>query len=221
MGTPIGRILLMPKGDYSGSAVYNALDWVRHAGSAWVCTTDNTTGVAPAVGVPEWQVMASDGSVGGWNSLSGKPFETLGAGVVKDGNDSLTLVVGETLLLGSKLDVVAQNTYSSSDTKPISGQGVAAAIADKAEDDDLDDFTTSLVAYADGTAVKVAFDNLNPNYGYKIFFDDKNQTWPSPLPSQLGDPVKSAGTTTGTIKLTYTLSNANAGSHYFSLRIFK
>ena len=45
MATPIGRILLMPKGDYSGSAVYNALDWVRYSGSAWVCTTDNTTGI--------------------------------------------------------------------------------------------------------------------------------------------------------------------------------
>ena len=48
-GTPIGRILLIPKGDYSGIAVYNALDWVRQSGSSWVCTTDNTTGVTPAV----------------------------------------------------------------------------------------------------------------------------------------------------------------------------
>lgn len=160
----------------------------------------------------------------GLTIASGKVVPNVGDGLTTNASGKIVPDVGTTVEVNSttkKLEVVAQNTYSSSDTKPISGQGVAAAIADKAEDDDLDDFTTSLVAYADGTAVKVAFDNLNPNYGYKIFFDDKNQPWPSPLPSQLGDPVKSAGTTTGTIKLTYTLSNAVAGQHYFSLRIFK
>jgi len=128
MGTPIGRILLMAKGDYSGSAVYNALDWVRHSGAAWVCTTDNTTGVTPAAGVPEWQLMASDGSVGGWNSLAGKPFETLGKGVKKDTDDSLTLDVTTNLLLGSKLDVAVQSSYSKTETKPINGTGVYNAI---------------------------------------------------------------------------------------------
>ena len=131
MGTPIGRILLMPRGDYSVSAVYNSLDWVRHSGSAWVCTTDNTTGVTPAAGVPEWQLMASDGSVGGWSSLAGKPFETLGKGMKKDTDDSLTIKIGNNLLLGSVLDVAVKNTYigtGTSSDRPISGQGVADAI---------------------------------------------------------------------------------------------
>ena len=130
MATPIGRILLMPRGDYSGIAVYNALDWVRHAGAAWVCTTDNTTGIAPAMGVPQWQLMASDGTVGGWNSLANKPFETLGDGVTKNASDELTLKVDDTLLLGTRLSVNARNTYDDTSTKPISGQGVAQGIAE-------------------------------------------------------------------------------------------
>ena len=148
MGTPIGRILLMPRGDYNGSAVYNALDWVRHAGSAWVCTTDNTTGVAPAAGVPQWSLMASDGSIGGWNSLTGKPFETLGKGVKKAADDSLTLDVDTSLLLGSKLSVNTQNTYSSSNANPISGQGVADALTDYYDKTAID---TEIVHFVDAT----------------------------------------------------------------------
>lgn len=154
MGTPIGRILLMPRGDYNGSAVYNALDWVRHAGSAWVCTTDNTTGIAPAAGVPQWSLMASDGSIGGWNSLTGKPFETLGDGVKKAADDSLTLDVDTSLLLGSKLSVNTQNTYSSSNTNPISGTGVADALADYYDKTSIDGQITGLTnSKADRTEI--------------------------------------------------------------------
>jgi hypothetical protein len=32
-----GRILLMPKGDYSASATYEMLDLVNHSGASWVC----------------------------------------------------------------------------------------------------------------------------------------------------------------------------------------
>ena len=74
----IGRVLLIPKGDYNASATYNNLDWVRYNGCAWVCKRDNTSGVAPAEGVPEWQVLAKDGTVSGsieWNSVNNKPFD--------------------------------------------------------------------------------------------------------------------------------------------------
>lgn len=73
----IGRVLLIPKGDYSGSTAYNALDWVRYNGMAWVCKVDNTIGVVPTESAPEWQVLAKDGSVSGsveWNAVANKPF---------------------------------------------------------------------------------------------------------------------------------------------------
>jgi hypothetical protein len=103
-GTPIGRILLMPKGNYSGTAVYYSLDWVRYNGSAWVCTTDNTTGIAPAIGVPEWQVLAQDGTVSGtvdWSNVNFKPFDTVGSGL--DVDVSNTLKLDMSMLTGSNI----------------------------------------------------------------------------------------------------------------------
>ena len=78
----IGRVLLIPKGDYSGSATYNMLDWVRDNGAAWVCKVDNTVGVAPPT-LPStynanWQLIAADGTVSGsiaWSSVNNKPFD--------------------------------------------------------------------------------------------------------------------------------------------------
>ena len=87
----IGRILLMPKGTYSASAVYNALDWVRYSGAAWVCTTDNTTNVTPSTSAPEWQLLAEDGTVGGWSSIANKPFETIGNGLDVDSLNALVI----------------------------------------------------------------------------------------------------------------------------------
>ena len=123
MATPIGRILLMPKGDYSGSAVYNALDWVRFSGASWVCKLDNTTGIVPptppVTSNANWQMLSEDGTVGGWSSLTGKPFDTIGAGL-----DVNAL---------NELEVVAETTYIPSGTSsdlPISGQGVADALTD-------------------------------------------------------------------------------------------
>ena len=81
MSATIGRILLIPKGDYSSSAVYNALDWVRYNGKAWVCKVDNTVNITPAQG-DNWQLLAQDGSGGGggasdWDDINYKPFDTI------------------------------------------------------------------------------------------------------------------------------------------------
>lgn len=73
----IGRVLLMPKGAYSGSTVYNALDWVRHDSKSWVCKVDGTVGIVPSEGA-NWTLLAADGSVSGsvaWIAVTGKPFD--------------------------------------------------------------------------------------------------------------------------------------------------
>ena len=77
----IGRVLLIPKGDYSSSATYNNLDWVRYNGKAWVCKVDGTTNVTPVQGA-NWQLLAQDGSGGGggasdWDDINYKPFDTI------------------------------------------------------------------------------------------------------------------------------------------------
>ena len=84
--TQVGRILLLPKGDYNASTTYNMLDWVRYSGSAWVCKVDGTVGITPVEGA-NWTLMAEDGSVGGWGTLANKPFETVGTGLNVDTSD--------------------------------------------------------------------------------------------------------------------------------------
>jgi hypothetical protein len=75
----VGRVLLIPRGSWTSTDVYNRLDWVRYNGVAWVCKQDNTTGVVPSTSASEWQILAQDGTVGGWSSISSKPFSTIGS----------------------------------------------------------------------------------------------------------------------------------------------
>lgn len=94
----IGRVLLMQKGDYSGTTIYNSLDWVRDNGAAWVCKVDGTVGVAPptlpATSNANWQLLAADGTVSGsinWSSVTNKPFKTVGSGLSVDALEALNL----------------------------------------------------------------------------------------------------------------------------------
>jgi len=60
---PIGRVLLMPKGDYNATAIYYLLDLVRYDGKTWVCKVDGTTGVTPVEGT-EWSYISENGKDG-------------------------------------------------------------------------------------------------------------------------------------------------------------
>ena len=307
MATPIGRILLMPRGDYDPIAVYNSLDWVRFSGASWVCKVDNTTGVTPptppATSNANWQMLAEDGTVGGWSSLTGKPFDSIGAGL--DVN------------LLNELEVAAENTYiptGTSSDRPISGQGVADALTvlngyyNKTDIDnklsvvvkyagkktfsqltsallnstnennffmlsddgyitssnkylwndnfilgdhipmdshiaviaytgsdpnkgayvfddfggfvEVDEFTASVTQAND----KVVFDDLNPDYGYKICFDDQGATGDLSIPKWTNVKKETATNSTLSnplIKLTYTISGGTNGTSKFALRILK
>ncbi len=98
----IGRILLMSKGAYSGSAIYNALDWVRDNGAAWVCMVDGTQGIAPptlpTTSNANWTLLAADGSVSGavdWTNVNNKPFSTVDSSDFDvDGSNELNIKRG-------------------------------------------------------------------------------------------------------------------------------
>lgn len=98
----VGRVLLIPKGDYSGSTVYNSLDWVRDNGAAWVCKVDGTQAIAPptlpTTSNANWQLLSADGSVSGsvaWNSVTHKPFSLVDTDDFEvDANDVLKLKNG-------------------------------------------------------------------------------------------------------------------------------
>lgn len=117
MAATIGRVLLIPKGNYSGTDVYNALDWVRDNGAAWVCKVDNTVAIAPptlpTTSNANWQLLAEDGSVSGsiaWTGVTGKPFDDIkvGGGLNIDGSRLLEL--DTSMLTGSNISY--DNTLS-------------------------------------------------------------------------------------------------------------
>lgn len=61
--TIVGKIVLTPQGEYSASATYTHLDWVRYNGASWVCKQDNTTGVTPIEGA-YWSCLSEKGTDG-------------------------------------------------------------------------------------------------------------------------------------------------------------
>ena len=101
-------------------------------------------------------------------------------------------------------------------------QGTFNTNQSSASDIDIDDdeFITPSITQANG---KVTFDNLDPNYGYDLYFDDSNVTYPADItiPTWGGTYKKEAGTNTGTIKLTYTITGGTDGTSKWTLRILK
>ena len=89
---------------------------------------------------------------------------------------------------------------------------VSTAISGKADDTDLDDWTTSVTASTSGSDVVAVFDDLDDSFGYDLYCEDEL--------IGVTDMVKDTGTNTG-IKLTFTLSGATAGTTVCYLRILK
>lgn len=75
----LGKILLIPKGDYSPTEQYVILDYVRYNKATWVCK-QTCTGVEPVDG-DYWQLLAEDG-VNGTDGEDGEDG-TDGVGIAK------------------------------------------------------------------------------------------------------------------------------------------
>ena len=81
---------------------------------------------------------------------------------------------------------------------------------------DADEYT-ALATQSNGV---VAFDNLNPNYGYSIEYNNPSNSSSVAIPKWT-NLSQEAGSNTGTIRLTYTISGGTDGSSQFALRIKK
>ncbi len=85
---------------------------------------------------------------------------------------------------------------------------------------EVDEFTPSITQTNDS----VVFDNLNPDYGYELCFDDEGATGVLTVPTWTG-VSKATGTNSTVdnplIKLTYTISGGTNGTSKFALRILK
>ena len=54
----LGKILIIPKGDYDSSATYEFLDLVRHSGTSWLAKKNVPAGIEPTtVNAEYWQNM--------------------------------------------------------------------------------------------------------------------------------------------------------------------
>lgn len=56
----VGKVVLLPKGNWSNSTTYNYLDFVLHNGSSWVSKTNGNVGHEPSASdTTNWQVLAT------------------------------------------------------------------------------------------------------------------------------------------------------------------
>ena len=161
----VGRVLLIPRGNYINTDVYNRLDWVRYGGAAWVCKQDNTTGVLPSLSASEWQVLAQDGTVGGWSSIANKPFETVGSGLLVNSSEELTIAKNMTT---DKVTVQAINEL-------LTGTGTAGYDAGSGTSPRYFPakfiYNTSLTSIADGDIITVKLPVAGSAYGTYLSID--------------------------------------------------
>lgn len=171
----VGRVLLMPRGSFVMTDVYNRLDWVRDGGAAWVCKQDNVTGIRPSLSTPEWQVLAQDGTVGGWSSIASKPFETIGNGLAVNSSNELTLAKSATT---DKVTVQALNEL-------LTGTGTAGYDAGSGASPRYFPakyiYNTALTSVADGDMITVKMPVAGSEYGTYLSIDGGSNYYPIAL----------------------------------------
>ena len=84
----LGRVLLIPRGEYDENQLYNNLDWVRYNGKSWVCKKDNTIQIEPDEN-ENWTVLAQDGN--GRGDMEKRIYDKNDDGVVDDAENALFL----------------------------------------------------------------------------------------------------------------------------------
>lgn len=68
----VGRVLIIPKGDYDSNTDYEMLDVVFYNGSSWIAK-GNTKGVAPSDSVKDvWMRLCSTVDADKWSSLEAR-----------------------------------------------------------------------------------------------------------------------------------------------------
>lgn len=116
-----GRILIMPKGNWSADTDYKMLDLVYHNGTSWIARQDVAKGIEPSEASKDYWQQMSDVSIANNLSTTGagkvldarqgkelnnKKQERKTSSVVVDGNSSYTLTMeyAENCLLFTYID---------------------------------------------------------------------------------------------------------------------
>ena len=170
--------------------------------------------VASAIsGKADTSSLANVATSGLYSDLSGTP--TIPAAQVNSDWNSNS---GVSQILNKPTIPVITNTYSSSSNDGMSGVAVASAVSGKANSSDLDYFITPSVTQLND---KATFDNLDPSYGYDLYYDDQGATGNIEPPKYAGTYTKTSGTNAGTIKLAYDITGGTNGTDKWTLRVLK
>lgn len=108
----------------------------------------------------------------------------------------------------------ASNDWSDITNKPnFATVATSGSYNDLSNKPNIDEWTSAVTASTSGSDVVAVFDNLSNSYGYLPYFEDEL--------IGIKDVVKTTGTQSGTIKLTYKLKGATSGTTQCYLRIMK
>lgn len=66
-----GKVMFLPRGDYSAEQVYDILDVVLHDNKPWVCKKNNTVGVEPSKSNSDYWMMLVDVDITNADTLGG------------------------------------------------------------------------------------------------------------------------------------------------------
>lgn len=158
----IGKILILPKGDYNAFATYNILDVVRSNGKAWLCKQNNVSGVAPSES-DYWMMLVQDGAGGsGSGDMTKQEYATnQNFGVVDTAVtlDGLTATIANLNQTSSLDDLAFIGTDGISSTKYLQGDGSWQTFPTIPTVTDTYDGTSSNAM--SGKAVKSAIDALD------------------------------------------------------------
>lgn len=163
---PIGRILIIPRGDYDLATPYNSLDLVRYDKKTWLCKTDGIIGVTPSEGT-DWTCIVVDG-LNGTNGTDGA-----------DGNDGrgITSIQKTGTDPSNPLKDIYTITYTDGTTSTFtvtngaSGSGAGdmlKSVYDTNGDgivDNADHATTATTANKVGNADTPLLEKLSDSYG--------------------------------------------------------
>ncbi|MCX4376745.1 MAG: hypothetical protein OSJ61_11275, partial [Lachnospiraceae bacterium] len=133
----LGKILIIPKGDYDAAVLYRRLDLVKYNGTSYLCKKDNTIGIEPT-NIEKWYKVVD--AVGDMDIF----FEEVSKRENISSSDSLSLILGKIKRWFDDLKPVAfSGKYKDLVDTPQNATISVAGLMSEKDKKKLDDITES------------------------------------------------------------------------------
>ncbi len=133
----LGKILIIPKGDYDAAVLYRRLDLVKYNGTSYLCKKDNTIGIEPT-NIERWYKVVD--AVGDMDIF----FEEVSKRENISSSDSLSLILGKIKRWFDDLKPVAfSGKYKDLVDTPQNATISVAGLMSEKDKKKLDDITES------------------------------------------------------------------------------